>query len=73
MAAIRLILARAKGKLLAARMARPTPFVDTTLYVAWNAMFVSAYLDAAAVLGRRRRAPRAAQAGQCAEDARSHS
>jgi uncharacterized protein YyaL (SSP411 family) len=51
MATIRQILARAKGKLLAARAARPTPFVDTTLYVAWNAMFVSAYLDAAAVLG----------------------
>ena len=51
MAAVCLILARAKGKLLAARTARPTPFVDTTLYVAWNAMFVSAYLDAAAVLG----------------------
>jgi uncharacterized protein YyaL (SSP411 family) len=51
MAAVRLMLARAKGKLLAARAARPTPFVDTTLYVAWNAMFVSAYLDAAAVLG----------------------
>jgi uncharacterized protein YyaL (SSP411 family) len=50
-AAVRLILARAKGKLLAARAARPAPFVDTTLYVAWNAMFVSAYLDAAAVLG----------------------
>ncbi len=49
--AVRLILARAKGKLLAARAARPTPFVDTTLYVAWNAMYVSAYLDAAAVLG----------------------
>ena len=48
---VRLILARAKGKLLAARAARPAPFVDTTLYVAWNAMFVSAYLDAAAVLG----------------------
>jgi uncharacterized protein YyaL (SSP411 family) len=44
-------LASAKGKLLAARAARPAPFVDTTLYVAWNAMFVSAYLDAAAVLG----------------------
>ena len=47
----RLTLARAKGKLLAARNARPAPFVDTTLYVGWNAMFVSAYLDAAAVLG----------------------
>ena len=46
----RLILARAKGKLLAARAARPTPFVDMTHYVSWNAMFVSAYLDAAAVL-----------------------
>ena len=44
-------LARAKGKMLAAREARPAPFVDTTYYVAWNAMFVSAYLDAAAVLG----------------------
>ena len=43
-------LARAKEKLLAARSARPAPFVDTTLYVAWNAMYVSAYLDAAAVL-----------------------
>ena len=44
-------LASAKEKLLAARAARPAPFVDTTLYVAWNAMFVSAYLDAAAVFG----------------------
>jgi uncharacterized protein YyaL (SSP411 family) len=50
-AAVRQTLATAKAKLLAARAARPTPFVDTTLYVAWNAMFVSAYLDAAAVLG----------------------
>ncbi len=48
---VRLTLARAKGKLLAARTARPTPFIDTTFYISWNAMFVSAYLDAAAVLG----------------------
>jgi len=48
---VRLTLAKAKGKLLGARVARPTPFVDTTLYTAWNAMFASAYLDAAAVLG----------------------
>ncbi len=48
---VRLTLAQAKGKLLAARAARPAPFVDTTHYVCWNAMFVSAYLDAAAVLG----------------------
>ena len=51
---VRLLLARAKAKLLAARSARPVPFIDTTLYVAWNAMFVSAYLDAAAVLGDER-------------------
>jgi uncharacterized protein YyaL (SSP411 family) len=28
------------------------PAIDTTIYVAWNAMFVSAYLEAARVLGR---------------------
>jgi uncharacterized protein YyaL (SSP411 family) len=50
-ATLRLTLARAKGKLLAARKSRPTPYVDTTMYVSWNAMFVSAYLDAARVLG----------------------
>jgi uncharacterized protein YyaL (SSP411 family) len=49
--AIQQTLARAKEKLLAARALRPAPFVDTTMYVAWNAMFVSAYLEAAAVLG----------------------
>jgi uncharacterized protein YyaL (SSP411 family) len=38
--------------MLAARLARPTPFVDTTLYVGWNALFVSVYLEAARVLGR---------------------
>ena len=53
-ASVRLLLARAKGKLLAARGARPAPFIDTTLYVSWNAMYVSAYLDAAAVLGGER-------------------
>ncbi len=49
---IRLLVARARGKLLAARRQRPTPRVDTTLYTAWNAMFISAYLEAARVLGR---------------------
>jgi len=49
---VRLMIARAKGKLLAARRARPTPTVDTTLYVSWNAMFCSAFLEAASVLGR---------------------
>jgi uncharacterized protein len=47
---VRLTIARAKGKMLAARLPRPTPYVDKTLYASWNAMFVSAYLDAARVL-----------------------
>ncbi|MGH9687450.1 MAG: thioredoxin domain-containing protein, partial [Candidatus Acidiferrales bacterium] len=48
-----LLLARARGKLLAARMERrPVPAVDRTHYVGWNAMFVSAYLEAARVLNR---------------------
>ncbi len=47
------LLARARGKLLAARMnRRPIPAVDRTHYVGWNAMFVSAYLEAARVLKR---------------------
>jgi uncharacterized protein YyaL (SSP411 family) len=50
---VSLLLARAKGKLLAARLQRhPTPAIDATIYVAWNAMFVSAYLEAARALGR---------------------
>jgi len=36
-----------RAKLLAARMKRPTPFIDRTLYTAWNAMAVTAYLEAA--------------------------
>ena len=49
---VRLLLASARGKLLAARSGRPTPFVDTTLYTGWNAMFVSAYLEASRILKR---------------------
>ncbi|MGC2422216.1 MAG: thioredoxin domain-containing protein [Candidatus Acidiferrales bacterium] len=52
-ASTRILLARARGKLLAARRERrPAPAVDETIYTGWNAMFVSAYLDAARVLGR---------------------
>ena len=50
-ATVRLTIAKAKGKMLAARLLRPTPYIDKTMYVSWNAMFVSAYLDAARVLG----------------------
>jgi uncharacterized protein len=40
----------AEAKMRKARLARPTPYIDQTMYTAWNAMFVSAYLDAARVL-----------------------
>jgi len=40
----------ARRKLLAARALRPTPFIDRTLYTGWNAMAVTAYLEAARVL-----------------------
>ena len=49
---VRGLLASARKKMLAARLARPTPYIDTTVYTGWNALFVSAYLDAARVLGR---------------------
>jgi len=44
------LLASARVKLLAAREQRPTPFIDTTVYTNWNALAVSAYLEAAQVL-----------------------
>jgi len=45
------LLASAKTKMYAARLERPTPFIDKTIYVNWNSMCVSAYLQAALVLG----------------------
>ncbi len=44
------LLAAARKKMYAARLARPTPYVDKTVYAGWNAMCVSAYLKAAKVL-----------------------
>ena len=44
------LLAAAKKKMYAARLQRPTPYVDKTVYVAWNSLCVSAYLEAAKVL-----------------------
>jgi len=44
------LLSSARGKLLAVRSQRPTPFIDKTLYTGWNAMAVTAYLEAARVL-----------------------
>jgi uncharacterized protein YyaL (SSP411 family) len=44
------LLASARRKMYAARLQRPTPYVDKTVYVNWNALLISAYLDAARVL-----------------------
>ncbi len=43
-------LESAKTKLYAARMKRPTPYVDKTIYVGWNGMMISAYIEAGRVL-----------------------
>jgi hypothetical protein len=49
-AGLRALLDSARRTLLAARSRRPTPFIDRTLYTGWNAMAVSACLEAARIL-----------------------
>jgi len=44
------LLDSAKKKMYAARLQRQTPYVDKTVYVGWNSMCVSAYLEAAKIL-----------------------
>jgi uncharacterized protein YyaL (SSP411 family) len=44
------LLVSAKTKMYAARKKRPTPYVDKTIYVGWNGMCISAYLEAGRVL-----------------------
>jgi uncharacterized protein YyaL (SSP411 family) len=41
----------AKQKMYAARLRRPTPYIDKTVYVSWNSLAISSYLLAARVLG----------------------
>ncbi len=48
---VQAVLDSAKKKMYAARLKRPTPYVDKTVYVSWNALCISAYLKAAQVLG----------------------
>ena len=45
------LLDSAKKKLYAARRQRQAPYVDKTVYVGWNSLCISAYLEAARVLG----------------------
>jgi hypothetical protein len=47
---LRPLLDHARSTLLAARSRRPTPFIDRTLYTAWNAMAVTACLETARIL-----------------------
>ncbi len=47
---VRELLASAKMKMYAARLKRPTPYVDKTIYVGWNGLCISAYLETAKVL-----------------------
>jgi len=47
---VELVLKCAKEKMYAARLKRPTPYVDKTVYTGWNALCISAYLEAARVL-----------------------
>ena len=51
LARVEALLASAKKKMYAARLQRPTPYVDKTVYVGWNSLCVSAYLQAARALG----------------------
>jgi uncharacterized protein YyaL (SSP411 family) len=44
------LLESAKAKLYESRCLRATPFIDKTIYTNWNAMAISAYLEAAQVL-----------------------
>jgi uncharacterized protein YyaL (SSP411 family) len=43
------LLAIARAKLNAARLLRPTPYIDRTIYTNWNALCISAYLQYARV------------------------
>jgi uncharacterized protein YyaL (SSP411 family) len=47
---VSVLLDTAKEKMYAARLTRPTPYIDKTIYVGWNSLCISAYLDAARVL-----------------------
>src|SRR5205807_5571217 len=47
---VRELLESAKKKMYAARLKRPTPYIDKTIYVNWNALCISAYFAAARAL-----------------------
>jgi hypothetical protein len=48
---LRALIASARNKLYEARQQRPLPYIDRTLYTGWNALCISAYLQAARAFG----------------------
>lgn len=44
------LVASVKSKLYAARLQRPAPFIDRTIYTGWNALAISAYVQAGRIL-----------------------
>ncbi|MGE5734911.1 MAG: thioredoxin domain-containing protein, partial [Acidobacteriota bacterium] len=47
---VKALLQSAKTRMYATRLKRPAPYVDKTVYVNWNALAISAYLQASSVL-----------------------
>ena len=47
---VQALIKSARKKMYATRLQRPTPYVDKTVYVGWNALCISGYLEAAKVL-----------------------
>ncbi len=45
------LIASARNKLYEGRQQRPLPYIDRTLYTGWNALCISAYLQAARAFG----------------------
>ncbi len=48
------LIVSGKKHLLECRRKRPTPFIDRTLYVSWNAMMISSFLEASRILSLKR-------------------
>lgn len=46
------LLQQARSRLEQARLARPTPFVDRSVYTGWNGLCIAAYLEAGRALQR---------------------
>jgi len=47
---VKALLQSAKSRMYATRLKRPAPYVDKTVYVNWNALAISAYLQASRLL-----------------------